>query len=249
MSKPRLADLFSCAGGAGRGYQLAGFHVTGFDIKAQPRYAGDAFEQRDVLSITPEELRARFDAIHASPPCQAHSALKHVNPHIEHPDLIPEARALLKASGLPWIMENVAGAPLKDPVMLCGSMFGLGTGEAELQRHRLFETSWPILFVPQCQHGSRAVIGIYGGHVRNRKRQVVSVASSHTWNPKNCASARKARGHKDKGLPDFSVADGRVAMGIEWMTQVELGQAIPPAYTEWLGRELLNHMNAERQAA
>ena len=106
----KIADLFCCAGGAGMGYSRARFEVVGFDINPQPRYPFE-FRRRDVLTITPEELAAEFDAIHASPPCQAHTSMKGMWNAKDHLDRVPETRALLKASGLPWIMENVVGAP------------------------------------------------------------------------------------------------------------------------------------------
>jgi DNA (cytosine-5)-methyltransferase 1 len=239
MSNPRLIDMYSCAGGAARGYQRAGFHVTGYDIKPQPRYAGDVFVQGSALDLTPEYLRSYFDAIHASPPCQAHTAMKTMHNAKDHPDLVEPTRALLIASGLPWIMENVVGAPLENPTLLCGTMFGLGVEDAELRRHRLFETSFHVL-APNCQHGSRDVIGIYGGHIRNRRRaRTIGIYGE---------GARDSRRKFDKGVPDFTTDQGRAAMGIDWMTTAELSQAIPPAYTEYLGRQLIVQLQQARSA-
>jgi DNA (cytosine-5)-methyltransferase 1 len=167
--KPRALDLFSGAGGAARGLQLAGFHVTGVDIRPQPRYAGDVFIHGDALEVSLDG----YDFIHASPPCQAHTAMKTMPDAKEHPDLIPATRSRLVASGLPYVIENVVGAPLISPILLCGTMFDLGCKDAELRRHRLFECSFPML-VPQCQHGRRAAaIGVYGGHLRNRRRRTM----------------------------------------------------------------------------
>lgn len=227
----RIADLYCCAGGAGRGYQLAGFHVTGFDVADQPRYAGDAFERRDVLSLTPEELRARFDAIHASPPCQFATLLKHAPGGREHPNLIPQTRALLKASGLPYVIENVEPAApfLFDPVTLCGTMFGLGTEGHELRRHRLFECSFPVT-VPACRHTDAPVVGVYGGHARRRSAKHGGRGTRDTW----------AGGHKGAASE---------AMGMDWATLGELSEAIPPAYTEHLGLQLLAHLQSQRAAA
>lgn len=237
---PRLLDGYCCAGGAARGYQQAGFHVTGYDIKPQPRYAGDVFVQGSFLDLTPEYIRANFDAIHASPPCQAHTAMKTMHNAKAHEDLVEPTRALLIASGLPWIMENVVGAPLDNPTLLCGTMFGLGVEDAELRRHRLFETSFHVL-APTCQHGSRDVIGIYGGHIRNRRRaRTIGIYGE---------GARDSRRKFDKGVPDFTTEQGRVAMGIDWMTTAELSQAIPPAYTEYLGRQLIQQVVSARAAA
>ena len=157
-----------------------------------------------------------------------------------HLDLVPQTRALLDASGLPWIMENVVGAPLIDPIMLCGTMFGLGVEDAELRRHRLFEASFPLK-APTCQHGSRDTIGLYGGHVRNRRRaRTIGVYGE------GCGDSRRKF---DKGVPDFSVEQGREAMGIDWMTVAELCQAIPPAYTEFLGHQLRDAVLERRMAA
>ena len=112
--RPRLLDLFCGAGGAARGYQLAGFHVTGIDINPQPRYAGDEFVQADALTYPLDG----FDAIHASPPCQAYTSLRVMWNAIEHADLIPSTRANLIESGLPYVIENVPGAPLRNPLAL-----------------------------------------------------------------------------------------------------------------------------------
>lgn len=231
MTRPRLLDLYCCAGGAGYGYHLAGFEVVGVDRDAQKRYPFE-FVQADVLSLDPTWI-ASFDAIHASPPCQAHTAMKSMHNAKPHLDLVPQTRALLKASGLPWIMENVVGAPLLNPVTLCGTMFGLGVEDAELRRHRLFEASFELI-TPKCAHGSRDTIGVYGGHVRNRRRaRTIGVYGE---------GCRDSRRKFDKGVPDFTVEQGKVAMGIDWMTVAELSQAIPPAYTQFLGEQLLKHL-------
>lgn len=214
------------------GYHRAGFEVTGVDIEPRPRYPFRMIHG-DVLDLSVPFLR-EFDAIHASPPCQAHTAMKSMHNAKAHADLIEPTRTMLVASGRPWIMENVVGAPLDAPIMLCGTMFGLGVEDAELRRHRLFEASFPILFVPQCQHGARDTIGVYGGHIRNRRRaRTIGVYGE---------GVRDSRRKFDKGVPDFTIEQGREAMGCDWMTTAELSQAIPPAYTEWLGRELIAHI-------
>jgi len=231
--KFKIADLYCKAGGAGMGYHQAGFDVVGYDIEPQKRYPFE-FRRRDVLALTPEELREEFDAIHASPPCQADTSLKHMPNARKHANLAAPTRALLQASGLPYIIEGVRGAPLHGG-MLCGTMFGLGSEDAELQRHRLFETSWFLFGWPECQHGARGVIGLYGGHTRNRKRQ--SVIGVYGHGPSNARGG--SRRAPDKGVDGFNMEQGREAMGIAWMTQAELSQAIPPAYTKWLGHHLL----------
>lgn len=241
--KPRLLDLFCCAGGAGKGYALAGFEVVGVDIKPQPRYPFE-FHQADCLALEPAFVRS-FDAAHASPPCQKHTSLKTMHNAKEHADLIAPTRALLTASGLPWIMENVPGAPLAQPIMLCGTMFGLGTEQAELRRHRLFEASFPIVLTPECRHQAGKVIGVYGGHARNRIRTIGIYGDG---GPQN-AGGRNASG-TSRGARDFTGAQAREAMGIDWMTGAELSQAIPPAYTEWLGKHLMvETLSANRAAA
>lgn len=221
----RAADLFCGAGGAAMGIHRAGFEVVGVDLMPQPRYPF-AFRQGDALAA---ELSG-FDFVWASPPCQAHSAMKTMHNAKPHPDLIPATRDKLEAWGGPWIMENVAGAPLRNPVTLCGTMFGLGCEDAELRRHRLFECSFAIL-APECRHGQRAAtLGVYGGHLRNRTRaRTIGVYGEGVRD-----SVRKA----DKGVADFNVIQGREAMGIDWMTLAELCQAIPPAYSEYLSRHV-----------
>jgi len=131
-----ILDLFCGAGGASEGYFQAGFDVVGVDIKPQPHYPYKFF-QADALTVSTDG----FDAIHASPPCQRHSRMSGCRPGLSdtYPDLIAPIRAKLQAAGVPWVIENVPGSPLENPVTLCGQMFGL-----ELYRHRLFETSFPI---------------------------------------------------------------------------------------------------------
>lgn len=227
----RILDLFCGAGGAGYGYRLAGFEVVGVDLAPQRRYPF-AFIQTDCLALDARFVRS-FDAIHASPPCQAHTSMKTMHNAKAHLDLVPQTRAMLRESGLPYIIENVVGAPLESPVTLCGTMFGLGVEDAELRRHRLFETNFPVT-APRCRHGERDTIGIYGGHVRNRRRaRTIGVYGE---------GVRDSRRKFDKGVPDFTIEQGREAMGIDWMTTAELSQAIPPAYTRFLGEQLLEHL-------
>jgi DNA (cytosine-5)-methyltransferase 1 len=217
MDKPRILDLYCGAGGAARGYQLAGFHVTGIDFRPQPRYAGDEFIQADAIGWLTSWLKQSpniFDAIHASPPCQAHTRLRHRTGK-EYPDLVDETRYLLIESGLPYIIENVPGAPLIDPVVLCGSMFGLGaTGPdgvwRQLRRHRLFETNWNLVPPTECHHVGQPV-GVYG----------------------HGGGGQMSRGYKG------NKQEYRDSMGIDWATKAEIAQAIPPAYTNYIGGQLI----------
>ena len=221
----KLLDLFSGAGGAAKGYQRAGFYVVGVDIVAQPRYCGDEFYQADALEYLAQHWQ-EFDAFHASPPCQFATRLRSLHAGREYVNWIPQTRELLQASGRVYVIENVEGAKahLHSPVMLCGTMFGLGVGDADLWRHRLFEINGPFFLTPPCQHKHR-VIGVYGGHGRDRR--VITVIGH---------SGGKHTRRSENG---FSCAERNAAMGIDWMTQAELSQAIPPAYTEFIGLQLL----------
>ena len=230
MSKPRLLDMYSCAGGAARGYQRAGFHVTGWDINPQPRYAGDEFEQRDVLAADPAEIAARFDAIHASPICQGLTRMRAPGKK-QHPNLIPPTVALLNATGLPWVLENVEGAEpwMPGAITLCGTMFGLGAQGAELRRHRLFIANFPISPPCSCRHTGGPTIGVYGGHARRRSAKHGGRGTKDVWEG----------GHK---------AAASEAMGMDWATLGEMSEAIPPAFTEHLGRQMMAALT-QREAA
>jgi DNA (cytosine-5)-methyltransferase 1 len=214
------------------GYHRAGFDVVGVDIKWQPHYPF-SFVQGDALNL-PIDL-SRFDAIHASPPCQFASPLRHMWNSKHHDDLIGATRDLVRVSGLPYVIENVPMAArlgsLRPWLRLCGSQFGLGTGDAELRRHRYFETNFPIMS-PPCTHGARplavTVVGHAGG-MRTRQKRVIGVYGGHGRDRRRRTSAQ-----------DFSTAERREAMGIDWMTGEELSQAVPPAYTEFIGRALLD---------
>jgi DNA (cytosine-5)-methyltransferase 1 len=211
----RLLDLFCGGGGCSVGYHRAGFDVVGVDIRPQRHYPFE-FHQADALEYLAEHGH-EFDLIHASPPCQKYSITKdmHSARH-DHPDLVGPVRAALLASGKPYVIENVVGAPLFSPLLLCGTMFGLG-----VYRHRLFEC-WPAVWFPPgpCNHQGPAEPMYWGDKVAARaagkvfKYQIIA-------------------GH------NFGAEAGRLAMGIDWMNRDELAQAIPPAYTEFVGRQLL----------
>jgi DNA (cytosine-5)-methyltransferase 1 len=199
------------------------------DIKPQPRYCGDEFHQADALTFPLDG----YDFIWASPPCQAYSDMKQMPNAVEHPELIEPVRERLNASGKPWVIENVEGAPLSvhapmlftniSGIVLCGTMFGLNTQKWELRRHRLFESNIPMR-QPSCAHSERTVIGFYGDHARIRKRRPGS----------------KNRGEDITGR-DRKLALVRDLMGIDWMEWSESNQAIPPAYSEFIGRQILEN--------
>lgn len=145
--KPRLLDLFCCQGGAGMGYHKAGFEVTGVDLFPQPRYPFE-FVQGDALEYLERNWR-HYDAVHASPPCQAFTNAQKLMGN-EHPDFISPAREMLERIGLPYVIENVPGATLVEPIELCGAMFNLGT-----YRHRLFETNFYVREPKHEKHTAR----------------------------------------------------------------------------------------------
>ena len=153
--RPLILDLVCGAGGAGMGYHQAGFDVLGVDVNPQPNYPFP-FIQGDALAIGgPLLATGRIDAVHASPPCQAYSRITKMHgTQAKHPDLVDATRGILLAAGVPYVIENVEGAPLHAPVTLCGSMFGLGAVVAgqprQLRRHRLFEASWPLIWPSRC---------------------------------------------------------------------------------------------------
>jgi DNA (cytosine-5)-methyltransferase 1 len=229
--RPRLLDLFCGAGGAAVGYHRAGFEVVGVDIKPQPRYPF-TFIQADVLEWMDVEIQApaRFQAIHASPPCQLFTAYQRTGNVGEHPDLIAETRDLLDEIGLPYVIENVEGAPLIYPVMICGTMFD---PPMEIQRHRLFETNWP-LDPPMwpCRHKLNGRDRYPGGRSKSRTG----------------SSRGKVRATIEIGSWDIPKPIQSHAMGIDWMTLEELSEAIPPAYTEFIGAQLLAHIQVRAVA-
>jgi DNA (cytosine-5)-methyltransferase 1 len=222
--KLRLLDLFCCAGGAGMGYSMAGFEVVGVDIDPQPRNPLP-FIQADIFKLDPKFI-ALFDVIHASPPCQSYSDLAKRNRNAdEWPRLIEPVRRLLKKTGKPYIIENVDGAPLLNPTVLCGTMFpGL-----RVLRHRLFETNFPLVAPPHGKH-----------------------PKVHTFDK------RKSHYGKTNDMTDFvqvtgggncRIAAARDAMGIPWMSKGELNEAIPPAYTHYIGKKLLSHLASLERAS
>lgn len=207
------------------GYARAGFKVVGVDINPQKRFPF-TFIQADALAYV-AEMGHVYDAIHASPPCQAYSITKTVwNAKKGHPDLLAPTRDALDKIGRPYVIENVPGAPMSAHVVLCGSMFNLHVGEWELRRHRLFELSGFFFLTPDCQH-RRPVLGVYGGHARDRRRTLSVYGTGGGGQSENAWGAKA------------NVAQAKAIMGIDWMTGAEISQAIPPAYTEYIGQQLM----------
>lgn len=215
----RLLDLFCGAGGAGKGYQLAGFDVTGVDLEPHPDAPFPVVVADACQVLTDTAFLGQFDAIHASPPCQGFTTMSNRyrgkgGKTDEHPDLISWVRLGLQAWGGPYVIENVDGArrELHKPTRLRGGMFGLG-----VDRPRLFETNWPLPAPPRHHRVSNPV-GVYGRHHDGRR----------LFTRKDGTIQRAAR----------TLEEGQQAMGIDWMAWHDLTEAIPPTYTEWVGRHL-----------
>jgi DNA (cytosine-5)-methyltransferase 1 len=213
--RPRLLDLFCGAGGCSVGYHRAGFDVVGVDLVEHPDYPFP-FHKADALTFPLDG----FDVVHASPPCQRYSTI--TSDPSRHPDLLEPVRDRLLAWGGLYVIENVAGAArlLRQPVKVCGSAFGLA-----VRRHRYFECNTFVLGA-MCMHPEEAPIGVYGDHGQQ----------DHEYRrPDGTRRGQKAR----------DVAQARKAMGIDWMTSWDdLADAIPPAYTEHIGTQLLAHLEA-----
>jgi DNA (cytosine-5)-methyltransferase 1 len=233
----RVLDLFCGAGGAAMGLHRAwpDARITGVDIKPQKNYPFNSI-QADAMTFDLDG----YDFIWASPPCQKYTALKTMpNAKTDHVDLVEPIRQRLIESEIPYVIENVPNAPLLvGSVMLCGTMFDLGipAANAELRRHRWFESNFPFL-APSCRHMANRVCGVYGGHGRDRRRTVTDVAKQG-YSPQTVGvwghAGGKSRRH---GTQMFSVKERKEAMGIDWMTDYELSQSIPPAYSEFIARQ------------
>ena len=215
MSK-RLLYLCCSAGGGAMGYHRAGFdEIIGVDVEPQPNFPFE-FVQRDIFSF---DWRTFFsvDAVHVSPPCQDHIRGGLQNAHGTGWMLAEARRRLTGDCGLPWVIENVPGAPMRPDYQLCGSQFGL-----PIRRHRWFETSWHgFSLMSPCDH-SKPIVGVYG-------------------HPHGDAGAWP-------GMLPGSLESWSTAMQIDWMTASELSQALPPAYTEFIGARLLEHLASEAAA-
>ncbi|MEM9710616.1 MAG: hypothetical protein AAGA17_00250 [Actinomycetota bacterium] len=218
----RLLDLFCGGGGAAMGYHRAGFDVVGIDLHDQPDYPFE-FVKADALEQFPGLIADGFDAVHASPPCQFATAYRRKGHGVGDGalNLIPQTRELLEATGLPWIIENVeqAAAHLVDPVRLCGSSFGL-----DVRRHRLFESNVRLV-APPCSHGWQTPRFPPATNRTNLRRTI------------------------EVGVYRIPIARQRIGMEIDWLPLETLSQAIPPVYTEFLGRQLHATIRAQREAA
>jgi site-specific DNA-cytosine methylase len=230
--RPRLLDLFCGAGGAAMGYHRAGFDVVGVDIDDQPDYPFE-FVKFDALAVLTDLVQGDetimaegFDAIHASPPCQWSSNLSRGTNHAkraagQYVNLIPATRDLLKLTGLPWVIENVQGAEVRRDLTLCGEMFGL-----EVLRHRYFEIDGFDAATPE--------------HVPHRGRV-------QGWRHGTYFDGPYFAVYGDGGGKG-TMEEWQRAMGIDWTSsRYSIAEAIPPAYTEFVGRQLMSHL-AERAA-
>lgn len=215
---PHLLDLFGGAGGAGEGYRRAGFTIRGIDIAPHPDYPGEhqVADWADGLA----EHAQWADVIHASPPCPRYSAATPAASRDKHPDLVAPVREALQATGKPYVIENVPGAPLHDPVIYCGSSFGL-----RVRRHRLIESN-VLLTAPPCTHHTQPspVVGVYGNH------------------PDRPGGWKRPDG-TSRGVKATSIEDASDALGIHHMTTwSDLADSIPPAYTIHIGEQVLAHL-------
>lgn len=212
--RPKLLDLFCGAGGCSVGYYRAGFDVVGVDIEPQPNYPFSMIvgEALDVLAAAARGSLEGFDVIHASPPCQAFTAYRRRGDGVgdDYPDLIAPVREALQHWGGPYVLENVPGSPVQGLVQLCGSSFGL-----DVRRHRWFETNVPMLS-PPCNHAAQ------------------------TPRFPQATNRTNLRSTVEVGVWRIPLETQQQAMGIDWMTLEELSQAIPPAYTEYIGAQLLD---------
>lgn len=230
---PTILDAFCGEGLVHDGLVAAGWTVIGCDLKPKRNYPGP-FIQADFLSLDDRLLRY-FDAIWASPPCLRDTAMRHAKgaKGSAHPELIIPTRKRLQALGIPYVIENVEGAQLVDPVILCGSMFGLGVDwndqRYHLERHRKFETNWPLAAPGPCDH-RKPVVSVFGGHARVR------------------AKSAGGRGTADfVGFPGGHRQAMGLAMGVDPLRKFTcsgISDGIPAPYAEYVGRQLLSHMTA-----
>lgn len=240
MSAPVLLDLFGCEGLAADGYAAAGWEVWSVDIdrkraRHNPHtwHVGDWSEGLDAALAT-----GRVRAIHASPPCQTYSITRHTH-SVEYPDLVAPVRAALVDTGLPWVMENVVGAPLLNPLTLCGAEFGLTADDVDgrplvLKRHRLFESNVLLYGAGGCacaHYRARGykVGGVYGGGSDHRDHAEQVRRGGYT--------------------PGKAIRAALLGIPVERATLRGQAEGLPPAYTEHIGRQLLAHAATAERAA
>ena len=220
--RPVLLDLFCGAGGASQGYYEAGFDVVGVDLHPQKNYPFE-FVQMDALEYLATADLSRYSAIHASPPCQEYTIARQIHPDIHYPDLVAPTRDRLREIGLPWVIENVPGSPLQNYIQLCGLTFGLN-----VKRHRWFEMEPQFEgLIPPCPKGHPGNWLLVFGHTVLNRGKTIGRAKG--------GGPRIHRTHQGTNA-------GREAMGIDWMNRDELSEAIPPAYTRYIGAQLLRHI-------
>lgn len=246
LAKPLLLDLFCGAGGSAMGYHRAGFEVVGVDNKPQKRYPF-RFIEADALDYVAGH-GWKYAAIHASPPCQAHSRI--TPDKSKHVDLIPSTRYWLEALGLPYVIENVPGAAkvLRNPIMVCGADFGL-----KVYRHRFFESNIMLLAMPHVPHRDNTP---RAGHGISSKGFISVTSGGKSLEVKVNPAARRRSGLYGVSAKGFVSIAGhftgldycKKAMGIEWMTAAELSQAIPPAYTFFIGQQLIRAVQGKAPA-
>lgn len=232
MTAPRLLDLFGCAGIGADGYAAAGFAVTSVDADHRPlaHNPHDTLHADALDVLRDRDYLAGFDAIHASPPCQAYSVTRHSH-STDHPDLLPAVLDLLRAQPLPWVVENVPGAPMPGALTLCGSEFGLSAydpatdSRVTLRRHRLFLASFDLWGAGGCtcsaDRAAGRIAGVYGGG---------SVDRSH--------ARLVRRGGYTPGATVGAALLG-VTRPVPWKY---LTQCIPPAFTQFIGEQLRSHV-------
>ncbi len=271
MKRPKILVGYCCEGGMDKGLEDAGFDTYGIDTFeefSQARYPGPSYKGDFILAmvrlISGEELPfvhkdgrvewlglSDFVAVHTSPPCQHASAgtrsLRGKDGK-EYPKLVEPTRWLLEQTGLPWLIENVKGAALRNPVTLCGSMFAMGAVDEDglplrLERHRLFETNWPLFPPGPCDHDPSVwVAGVYGG---SRRAKVPKGTPHFIAAPMDRYAARFER---EGGYVPRSLRVRRELLGIDWMTAGALNQAVPPRYAMWIGEQLMAHIEMEKAA-
>lgn len=264
----RVLDLYCCEGGAARGYMDSGAEVYGVDMIARfaTRYPGAGFHVGSAIEAlatllaggtvpfvrrdgrTIELGLADLDVIHASPPCQGYTIATAGNPaaRAKHERLIAATRELLILTGLPWVIENVeqAMSQMRDPLVLCGRMFGLQAEDEDglllvLDRHRLFESNVPLTAPAHPRHGAEQVAGVYGGSRRAKRLPGETLADVA---PRDRHEARVERGG---GYVPRSRRVQEALLGIDWMTQHGMQQSLPPVYCEHIGRQIAEHLATE----